>query len=77
MAIRLAVIEKDPLCRACTAQGRVQATQEVDHIIALEDGGSNEMDNLQGLCIECHKAKTTGKAPRPRIGVDGWPDSSK
>jgi len=31
---------------------------EIDHIIPLGAGGSNEYDNLQPLCIECHQEKT-------------------
>ena len=30
---------------------------EVDHIIALDDNGSNCKDNLMGLCIKCHRFK--------------------
>lgn len=33
-------------------------TYEVDHIIALKDGGSNEIDNLRALCRPCHAKKT-------------------
>ena len=31
---------------------------ELDHIEPLHRGGSNEFENLQLLCIECHKAKS-------------------
>lgn len=31
---------------------------EMDHIIPLESGGSDEIDNLQTLCIRCHTNKT-------------------
>ncbi|WP_342352390.1 HNH endonuclease signature motif containing protein [Burkholderia aenigmatica] len=33
-------------------------TGEVDHIISLEDGGTNDDENMQLLCIDCHKKKT-------------------
>lgn len=39
------------LCRSCN---ELPAT-EVDHI----DGSSNDTSNLQGLCHDCHTAKTT------------------
>lgn len=31
---------------------------DVDHIIPLHHGGSNERDNLQIICLECHRRKT-------------------
>ena len=31
---------------------------EVDHILALYKGGSNEIDNLMALCRNCHGKKT-------------------
>jgi len=34
-------------------------TFEIDHIIPLEQGGSNAKANLQGLCPSCHIYKTT------------------
>jgi 5-methylcytosine-specific restriction endonuclease McrA len=32
---------------------------EVDHVIELAAGGDNTIDNLQVLCKECHKRKTS------------------
>jgi len=32
---------------------------EIDHIIPLEQGGTNYPENLQGLCDSCHIFKTT------------------
>jgi len=32
---------------------------EIDHIIPLEQGGTNDLENLQGLCDSCHIFKTT------------------
>lgn len=34
---------------------------EVDHIIELADGGSNDIENLQLLCVACHRGKTSQK----------------
>jgi 5-methylcytosine-specific restriction endonuclease McrA len=33
-------------------------TYEVDHIIPLYKGGSNELHNLTALCRNCHGVKT-------------------
>lgn len=33
-------------------------TYEVDHILPLGKGGSNNPNNLQALCVSCHKTKT-------------------
>lgn len=34
-------------------------TFEIDHIIPLEQGGTNNLDNLQALCESCHIFKTS------------------
>ena len=31
---------------------------EYDHIVTCEDGGGNDLDNCQVLCVHCHKVKT-------------------
>ena len=58
MAIRARVLRAEPRCVECLAHGRLKAADEVDHRMALEDSGTDELDNLQGLCHECHAAKT-------------------
>lgn len=37
---------------------------EADHIVELSDGGSGGLDNLQTLCVPCHKRKTAANAGR-------------
>lgn len=32
---------------------------DIDHIVELCNGGSNEDNNLQALCIMCHRVKTS------------------
>lgn len=34
------------------------ASYEVDHIIGLNEGGTNDISNLQALCPNCHSFKT-------------------
>ncbi len=43
-------------CGDCKKQ--LPAWFEVDHVIRLEYGGSNEVDNLVALCRDCHGKKT-------------------
>lgn len=67
-----------PLCVMCEKEGRTNVATELDHIVALVNGGTNADGNRQGLCAEHHKVKTAkdvGKTytPRKAIGPDGWP----
>lgn len=39
---------------------------EVDHIIPHSEGGSIDLENLQAVCIACHKHKTQTEAQRAR-----------
>ena len=48
------ILARDPVCKDC---GSAPST-EADHIVALEDGGTWEMTNGQGLCKPCHSRKT-------------------
>ena len=43
-------------CGDC--QRQLPAWFEVDHVIALEHGGSNHVDHLVALCRDCHGKKT-------------------
>lgn len=36
-----------------------EAGYDIDHIIELRNGGSNDISNLQALCPACHRVKTT------------------
>jgi 5-methylcytosine-specific restriction protein A len=46
---------KEP-CTTCGALYNI--THEIDHILALCLGGTDDWDNLQPLCILCHRKKT-------------------
>lgn len=56
--IRLAHLRREPLCRFCAARGLVTAASEVDHIVALADGGTHAASNLRSLCKPCHSRRT-------------------
>ena len=43
-------------CGGCKKQ--LPAWFEVDHKIRLDNGGSNNVDNLVALCRDCHGKKT-------------------
>lgn len=59
--IRSRIMSRDPLCVACLRVDRVRATAEVDHIVPVEKGGSDDDSNLQGLCHGCHAEKTASE----------------
>lgn len=64
-----------PLCVRCEAAGRIGCAVELDHVISLEHGGRDDETNLQGLCWDCHQAKTgedRGYKVKPTIAADGW-----
>lgn len=44
------------ICKHCNKQ--LPAWFEVDHVMKLEYGGSNNIDNLEALCRDCHGKKT-------------------
>ena len=51
-------LRETPLCEYCPAGRRKQAT-EVDHFIAIEDGGAPfALSNLRSACKPCHSQKT-------------------
>ncbi|PVZ89992.1 HNH endonuclease [Serratia sp. S1B] len=42
----------------CCQCGRVTMDLECDHIINKAQGGTDDMNNLQSLCKDCHSKKT-------------------
>jgi 5-methylcytosine-specific restriction protein A len=56
--VRGAYLKRHPLCEHCTAAGRVEPATEVDHIVALRDGGTHAWANLRPLCKPCHSRRT-------------------
>jgi 5-methylcytosine-specific restriction endonuclease McrA len=46
--------QQNYLCAEC----RRRPAAELDHRIELRDGGTNARDNVRGLCLTCHEAKT-------------------
>ena len=54
--LRASVLQEEPLCRMCSAQGKTVVATDVDHI--HNDPSDNRRESLQSLCHECHSRKT-------------------
>ena len=67
-ALRKSIFRDAPLCAVCEAHGRLAQATELDHIVPLYQGGTDQRDNLQGLCAECHRARTQKEAWEARMG---------
>lgn len=59
--IRERILKRDPCCMLCRLKGIIRESVQVDHKVPLHDGGSNGDDNLQGICLECHRIKTASE----------------
>jgi 5-methylcytosine-specific restriction protein A len=53
------VLLRDPLCSICG----VNISTECDHI---KPGDDHSYDNLQGVCVPCHRAKSQAEAEAAR-----------
>ena len=65
------------VCQAC---GLLTEQGCCDHKVPTSKGGTDDMGNLQWLCVPCHDAKTEresaeaqGRKVKASIGEDGWP----
>ena len=69
----------DYLCVMCLQRGILTPATDVDHIVQKADGGTDDWDNLQSLCKDCHKDKTVrdnGGIPRTGCSLTGEPVDS-
>ncbi|MBN3756058.1 HNH endonuclease [Paraburkholderia sp. Tr-20389] len=74
-AIRARQLRHHPLCAECLRLGHITEATEVDHILRLEEGGTDADANLQSLCHDCHARKTAKEnGARPRgCDANGMP----
>lgn len=56
--IREMVRAEQPLCPECQRAGQVRGWDELDHIVPLHLGGTDDRANLVGLCRLHHDRKT-------------------
>jgi 5-methylcytosine-specific restriction protein A len=65
--LRTLVLTANPLCQS---QGCRRPATDVDHVVALAKGGTDDLDNLRAYCTSCHSKKTAahdgsfGRGPR-------------
>lgn len=53
---------RDRICKVCNQAPAMQA----DHIVCLAEGGADDEDNMQGICIPCHELKTADELRRAK-----------
>lgn len=51
-----------PACIVCGALFPL----ELDHVVPLRRGGTNEIENLEWRCVRHHHEKTSRESPRPK-----------
>ncbi len=56
-SIRVSVLHRDKYKCVFCGRSAKQIQLEIDHIIAYSKGGSNDISNLQTLCIDCNRGK--------------------
>jgi 5-methylcytosine-specific restriction protein A len=49
-------------CPDCMGHGIPRPAHEVDHIVPLWQGGTDDLENLQALHRDCHRSKTRREA---------------
>jgi 5-methylcytosine-specific restriction enzyme A len=72
-AVRQYVFERDRFqCQNCGRSSLHDATVKlnIDHIIAVANGGSDDLSNLQTLCDRCNQQKSKHYSlPAPKLSI--------
>lgn len=62
---RFEILKRDGYrCRYCGRSGRL-VQLEVDHVVAVAEGGTDDDDNLVTACGDCNQGKSSRPAPPP------------
>jgi 5-methylcytosine-specific restriction protein A len=66
------------MCQCDRCKGVKLVAHEVDHILPVAKGGTDDPSNLRAMHRDCHAEKTKREAtpgyrPRGAVGADGWP----
>ena len=56
-ANRKYLIDNYGYCFRCRSRGGVGNKLEIDHIVPVHKGGSNNINNLRILCQKCHRLR--------------------
>ena len=58
--IRNIILKRDEhICQRCGDNGN-----EVNHIIPVTEGGTDDLENLETLCASCHQPETVAQTTR-------------
>jgi 5-methylcytosine-specific restriction endonuclease McrA len=59
-SLRLSLfLDRKGTCQACNIAIQAGQAWDIDHILPIALGGTNEPKNLQILCKTCHRSKTS------------------
>lgn len=64
---RDAVLRKWPQCHLRIPGRCLGKSTEADHLIDVEDGGTNHPSNLRGACHPCHEYKSARNSQRRSV----------
>lgn len=57
-SLRYSVMKRDDFtCQLCGKKGLDNTRLEIDHILPVAEGGTNNPDNLRTLCFECNRGR--------------------
>ena len=60
--LRFEILERDGYaCRYCGARASGEVRLEIDHVLPVAEGGSNERANLVAACAACNRGKAAAR----------------